>query len=84
MQKLSEEKFQKQQMIHRDNIKQCENDYKKQIEILKEQKNEQLQNELKQQKDLIETNFVQVKTDLENHFQDKVNLTKFKISFPFY
>jgi hypothetical protein len=59
-------------MNYHNNIKQCENDYEKKIQILKQelkeynnkyhlsfQNNEQLKNELKQQKD-------QMKIDAEN------------------
>jgi phosphoglycerate-specific signal transduction histidine kinase len=61
MQKLFEQKLNVQQTTYQNNIQQCENDYEKKIQLLKQeikqlnekfhlaiQQNEQLQNELKQ------------------------------------
>jgi methyl-accepting chemotaxis protein len=61
MQKLFEQKLNTQQTTYQNNVQQCENDYEKKIQLLKQeikqitekfnltvQQNEQLQNELKQ------------------------------------
>jgi peptidoglycan hydrolase CwlO-like protein len=61
MQKLFEQKLNAQQTTYQNNIQQCENDYEKKIQLLKQeikqinekfhlaiQQNEQLQNDLKQ------------------------------------
>ena len=106
MQKLFEQKLTDQQTTYQNNIQQCENDYEKKIQFLKQemkqlneklhltnQQSDQLQNELRQknqelkqfnetcsqQRDLIEKSeraFVQIKSDLEQKFHDKVISSK--------
>jgi chromosome segregation ATPase len=102
MQKLFEQKLAEQQTNYQNNIQQCEHDYEKKLQSLKQdlkqfnekyqvlaQHHEQAQNELKQknqelkqynetctqQRELIEKSekaFVQIKTDLEKKFHEKV------------
>lgn len=103
MQKLFEQKLAEQQTNYQNNIQQCEHDYEKKLQSLKQdlkqfnekyqllaQHHEQAQNELKQknhelkqytetctqQRELIEKSekaFVQIKTDLEKKFHEKVS-----------
>ncbi|CAF2987417.1 unnamed protein product [Rotaria sp. Silwood2] len=82
VEKSFEQKLNEQQIIYHNNIKQYENDYEKRLQILKQelkeqnnksllsiQHNQQIQNELRQQKH-------QIKIDLENQIQEINNKTR--------